>query len=88
MVLLAFSYFSTYNDLVLLPDIPLCGYYVVTIWFLCGCYVATGVHKIWIFNPKLSDKMREILQHFDKVSKISKLCLYTLQENLEQYNHP
>ena len=26
--------------------------------------------------------------HFDKVCKISKVCLYTLQDNLEQYNDP
>ena len=32
--------------------------------------------------------MRKILQNFDIVGKISKLCLYTLQDNLEQYNDP
>ena len=41
-----------------------------------------------ILNLELSDKTRKISQHFDKVSKLSKLFLYTLQDNLEQYNHP
>ena len=41
-----------------------------------------------ILNPKLSEETREILRHFDKVSKISKICFYTLQDNLKQYNHP
>ena len=41
-----------------------------------------------ILNPKLSDNMREILRHFDEVSKISKICLYNLQDNLEPYNQP
>ena len=36
-----------------------------------------------ILNPKLSDEMHEILRHFDQVSKISTICLYTLQDNLE-----
>ena len=40
-----------------------------------------------ILNLELSDTTREILQHFNKVSKLSKICLYTLQDNLEQYNH-
>ena len=39
-------------------------------------------------NPELSEEMRKILLHVDKVSKLSKICLYTLQDNLEQYNHP
>ena len=43
-------------------------------------------NRIW--NPKLSDKTRKILQHFDKVSKYQKMFVHTLQDNLEQYNHP
>ena len=46
------------------------------------------VQYIRILNLKLANKMRDISQHFDKVSKISKICLYTLQDNLDQYNHP
>ena len=41
-----------------------------------------------ILNLELSNETREISRHFDKVSKLSKICLYTLQDNLEQYNHP
>ena len=41
-----------------------------------------------ILNLELSDETRKISQHVDKVSKLSKICLYTLQDNLEQYNHP
>ena len=46
-----------------------------------GCRKFRTVRYIEILNPKLSDKMPEILRHFSKVSKKSKLCLYTLQDN-------
>ena len=57
-------------------------------------FQAAGEQKILtvqynrILNLELSDKTRKILRHFDKVSKLSKICLYTVQDNLEQYNHP
>ena len=41
-----------------------------------------------LLNPELSNQTRKILRHVDKVSKLSKIGLYTLQDNLEQNNHP
>ena len=43
----------------------------------------------WIPNPPTERaKLRNILKHIIKVSRVSNICLYILQDNLEPYIHP